>query len=118
MRKNRNLLYVVITGLMACVPLSARAQPSPVTDRLEKLEERMRDAESRLAKVERMVNAHSAHGAAAPQIGNPAMPQGGKAPGGMMDDDEDMMGMTDPTTPGAGQPASPPMGGGGMGGHM
>jgi hypothetical protein len=112
---------LAVMGLVVASPASGWSQPSAVESRLEKLEERMRDAEARLAKVEAMVNAHSAHGAPAPQDKGQAMPPGGKGMGGMMDDD--MMG--DPGSPAQGQPAQPsqpggaPMGGGGgMGGHM
>ena len=92
--------------------------------RFEKLEERVRDVEARLARAEAMVNQHAAHAAPAPQTGGQGKQQGSKGPGmgGMMDDG--MMGMPDPATPGQGQPNPPPAGGGmgggmgGMGGHM
>ena len=120
MRSVRQLACVATLGASVCVPMSSWAQNTSVADRLEKLEDRMRDAEARLAKVEAMVNSHSVHGSPVPQAGSQGMPQGGKGMGGMMDDDG-MMGMGGPTTPNPAQPSQPgaaPMGGGGMGGHM
>ena len=113
---------VALAGALVCVPLRAMADQSGVGKRVEKLEERTRDVEARLAKVEAMVGQHSAHAAPAPQAGKPGMQPGATGPGmggGMMDDD--MMGMPDPAPQGQGQanpPAGGSMGGGGMGGHM
>lgn len=102
----------VVAGGLLWFPSAGLAESGNVTGRVEKLEERMRDAEARLAKVEAMVNQHGSN-AGQPKKGDQGMPPGSKGMGGggMMDDD--MMGMPDPAPQGQ---ANPPAAG--MGGHM
>lgn len=106
----------VAAGALWGSPSAGFAEAGGVAQRVEKLEERVRDVEARLAKVEAMVNQHGSHPGQAKQ-GNQGMPPGSKGMGGGMMDD-DMMGMPDPSQPGQGNPPAGGMGGGGMGGHM
>jgi hypothetical protein len=112
------ILVAALAGANVMAPVVASAGDKSTDSRFEKLEERVRDAEARLAKVEAMVNQHGAHAAGQQPMGNQGMQQGNKGGmgGGMMDDN--MMGMPDPTAaPQAQQNPSgnAPMGGGGMG---
>jgi hypothetical protein len=106
-----------VAGPLAGYPSAGFAETGNVTGRVEKLEERVRDAEARLAKVEAMVNQHASHPGQR-QPGSQGMQQGNKGAGGGSMMDDDMMGMPDPAPQGQG-PANPPgAGAGGMGGHM
>ena len=101
----------VAAGALWGSPSAGFAEAGGVAQRVEKLEERVRDVEARLAKVEAMVNQHGSHPGQAKQ-GNQGTQPGSKGMGGGMMDD-DMMGMPDPGSSGQAQPNPP---GGAMGG--